>query len=180
GRAQESQAGTRAGRDALAPPRRLPRPGRSPRRPWLHPGGRGVAPVVVRSGARSRPGRPGGGPARAARAGAVRACAQLHRSWPLIAAVARLCAWAHPALWLTLPVLLLAWGADALWVGLLVVASPLLAAGLGTDTGPGRAAALAVGVLIVTSGLLLWADFAVARDLAAWLGRPRSPGTGLG
>jgi hypothetical protein len=84
-----------------------------------------------------------------------------------------LAAWLHPAVWLTLPALLIEGGPDGLWVGLLAVVGPLLARSRPAPRPPRRAAVLGAGVLVVVVILLFWANLGLAGDVAHWLGRPR-------
>lgn len=97
----------------------------------------------------------------------------------MIAAACVLAAWLHPALWLMLPVALLTAGPGGVWIGLLAVVAPLLAQARAVEPLPAAAARLATGVLVAVGGLLLWANLALAGDVAVWLGRPRWHGVAL-
>jgi hypothetical protein len=90
-----------------------------------------------------------------------------------------LAAWLHPALWLTLPALLMGGGAEGLWVGLLAVVGPLVARGRPASSLPRRASLVAAAVLVVAVAMLFWANFALAGDVALWLGRPRWEGVAV-
>ena len=85
--------------------------------------------------------------------------------------------WLGPAIWLTLPALLLAQGAGGLWPGLLVVLAPLLGLSLrarGTEPDEARAPVplVHVATFFLAVGVLIWAGLVVAGDVAARLGEP--------
>jgi hypothetical protein len=94
-----------------------------------------------------------------------------------------LAVWLTPAAWLALPALVLESGPDGLWVGLLLLVAPLLALGLTAgDTAPvqpARDALFPVVALLLVVGLLFWANFVLAGDVAAWLGAQRWQGIAL-
>ncbi|MCI0549151.1 MAG: hypothetical protein L0027_17950, partial [Candidatus Rokubacteria bacterium] len=108
----------------------------------------------------------------------------------MTAAGALLAAWLSPAMWLALPVLIVSQGAGGLWLALVVTVGPLIAVGRG-PLGPPRTAAgtaplrltrahlLPAVVLLIVVGVILWASFAFAGDVATWLGRPRWHGVAL-
>lgn len=97
-------------------------------------------------------------------------------------AVSRLlAAWLTPAMLLAVPAALATRAGDGLWLGLVLLLAPLIA--LGGRAGEGTAAPrddrgslFSVVALLITVGLLLWANIALAGDLAAWLGAPRWQG----
>jgi hypothetical protein len=88
--------------------------------------------------------------------------------------------WLSPAVWVTLPALLVALGPDALWAGLLLLVGPLLALALDSRAAAGEADGLRARLPgtagLAMGGLLLCANFAVAGDAAAVLGVPRWQG----
>ncbi len=93
--------------------------------------------------------------------------------------------WLGPAIWLTLPALLLAQGAGGLWPGLLVVVAPLLAVALrsrGAEADEARAPVplVHVAAYFLTVAVLIWAGLVVAGDVGARLGAPRWHGIALG
>jgi hypothetical protein len=96
--------------------------------------------------------------------------------------VARLLAvWLTPAVVLAVPAALAARGPDGLWLGLAVTLAPLIAlgwnAGAPTPGDPGSGETLfPVVTLLITVGVLLWANIALAGDVAAWLGARRWQG----
>ncbi len=92
------------------------------------------------------------------------------------------------AVWLT-PVTLLAVtaalcgrAADGLWLGLAWALVPLIVLGLQTGPRPAgagrdeRGSLFPVVTLLLTVGVLLWANIALAGDVAVWLGAPRWQG----
>ena len=93
--------------------------------------------------------------------------------------------WLGPAIWLTLPALLLAQGAGGLWPGLLVVVAPLLAlspppAGAPSPTRPRAPVPLVhVATFFLAVAVLIWAGLVVAGDVGARLGAPRWHGIAL-
>lgn len=92
--------------------------------------------------------------------------------------------WLGPAIWLTLPALLLAQGPGGLWPGLLVVLAPLLGLSLrarGTEPDETRAPVplVHVATFFLAVAVLIWAGLVVAGDVAARLGEPRWHGIGL-
>ena len=98
--------------------------------------------------------------------------------------VSRLLAvWLTPAVMLAVPAALTARGPDGLWVGLVVTLAPLIALGLSAralaapDLGRRPDQTLfPVITLLITVGVLLWANIALAGDVAAWLGARRWQG----
>jgi hypothetical protein len=92
--------------------------------------------------------------------------------------------WLTPAMTLAVPAALAAHGPDGLWLGLIVVLGPLIALGLAGRhpvPPPGEAprsgeALFPVVTLLLAIGVLLWANIALAGDLAAWLGARRWQG----
>jgi hypothetical protein len=83
--------------------------------------------------------------------------------------------WLTPALWLSMPTLILERGPDGLWIGLALVVVPLIALGMG----PPRPASVVpesifpVAILLFTVAILFWANMTLAGDVATWLGSPR-------
>ena len=97
--------------------------------------------------------------------------------------VARILAvWLTPVVALAVPAALAARGPDGLWLGLVVTLAPLVALGWSTGHPAATAGASADGTLfpvvtlLVTVGVLLWANIALAGDVAAWLGARRWQG----
>ncbi len=89
--------------------------------------------------------------------------------------------WLGPAIWLTLPALLLAQGAGGLWPGLLVVLAPLLALALrapGAESDEARAPVplVHVATFFLTVALLIWSGLTIAGDVSARVGAPRWQG----
>jgi len=94
-----------------------------------------------------------------------------------------LAVWLTPALWLTLPALILGGGPDGLWVGLVAVVAPLLAlvAGLRPPR-PGEGGPVPlfhVTALFLVVAALIWANLLVLGDLAGRLGLPRWHGIAI-
>ena len=95
-----------------------------------------------------------------------------------------LAVWLTPAVMLALPAALAARGPDGLWLGLVVTLAPLIALGLAArPPAPPPGAAVGAGemlfpvvTLLITVGVLLWANIALAGDVAAWLGARRWQG----
>src|SRR4030095_16522553 len=74
--------------------------------------------------------------------------------------------------------------ADGLWLGLTLSLVPLITLGLSArrheaSTDGGREALFPVVILLLTVGALLWANIALAGDVAVWLGRPRWQGIAM-
>jgi hypothetical protein len=96
--------------------------------------------------------------------------------------VARILAvWLTPAALLAVPAALATRAADGLWLGLTLSLVPLVTLGLASgrraaQPGAGREALFPVVILLLTVGVLLWANIALAGDVAVWLGRPRWQG----
>ncbi len=94
-----------------------------------------------------------------------------------------LAVWLTPAVWLTLPALILAGGPDGLWVGLAAVVAPLVAVLAGVrqsrsgDGGPVPLFHVAVLFLVVAG--LIWANLVVVGDLVGRLGAPRWHGIAI-
>ncbi|HEX5528699.1 MAG TPA: hypothetical protein VFZ82_04010, partial [Methylomirabilota bacterium] len=83
---------------------------------------------------------------------------------------------------LAVPAALCARAGDGLWLGLTLTLVPLIVLGLPARRAPGgagraeRAALFPVVTLLLTVGVLLWANIALAGDVAVWLGAPRWQG----
>src|SRR5713101_5731521 len=166
--------------DHRCPPARVPARGLPPPRRAAQPGGgyprgRALAALVVRWVPRA-------GDCRARRDPLARRAA----ARPVVArmtSVARILAvWLTPAMMLAVPAALAARGPDGLWLGLVVTLAPLIVLGWGTgrpalgdDPRPGETL-FPVVTLLVTVGVLLWANIALAGDVAAWLGARRWQG----
>ena len=94
-----------------------------------------------------------------------------------------LAVWLTPAVWLTLPALILAGGPDGLWVGLAAVVAPLVAVlarvrqARSGDGGPVPLFHVAVLFLVVAG--LIWANLVVVGDLVGRLGAPRWHGIAI-
>jgi len=86
-----------------------------------------------------------------------------------------LAVWLTPVLWLQIPALIAGRGPDGLWIGLALVLVPLIALGMrAPEPTAGRAdPVFSLAVLLLTVGILLWANLILAGDVAAWLGEPR-------
>ncbi|HKZ05001.1 MAG TPA: hypothetical protein VJU81_05970, partial [Methylomirabilota bacterium] len=86
-------------------------------------------------------------------------------------ASAVLAAWLGPAVWLTLPALLLAHGARGLWATLLVLVAPLLALLIGRPAAATRDEAAAPTPLVHVAAYfllvvaLIWAGLSMAGDV---------------
>ncbi|HEX6078777.1 MAG TPA: hypothetical protein VF197_04035 [Methylomirabilota bacterium] len=92
-----------------------------------------------------------------------------------------LAVWLTPAALLAVPAALATHAAGGLWLGLVLVLAPLIVLGLppgvraaGARETPGSL--FPVVTLLIAVGLLLWANIALAGDLAAWLGARRWQG----
>jgi hypothetical protein len=94
-----------------------------------------------------------------------------------------LAVWLTPAVLLAVPAALARRGPDGLWLGLALMLVPLIT--LGLDARPAAAATdgrrggepfFPVVMLLITVGVLLWANIALAGDVAAWLGARRWQG----
>lgn len=86
-----------------------------------------------------------------------------------------LAVWLTPVLWLSMPTLILERGPDGLWIALALTLAPLIALCAGSSDPPAQAqeASFPVLALLVTVGIVFWANMVLAGDLAAWLGSPR-------
>ena len=80
-----------------------------------------------------------------------------------------------------MPTLILERGPDGLWIGLALVLVPLiaLAAGAPEPAAGAREPAFPVVILLLTVGVLFWANMILAGDVAAWLGAPRWHGIAI-
>lgn len=95
-----------------------------------------------------------------------------------------LAVWLTPAAMLAVPAALAARGPDGLWLGLVVALAPLIALGAGAPRptalpgeSPGAGDVLfPVVTLLLAVGVLLWANIALAGDVAVWLGARRWQG----
>ncbi|HUM14715.1 MAG TPA: hypothetical protein VL086_03415 [Candidatus Nitrosotalea sp.] len=99
--------------------------------------------------------------------------------------VARILAvWLTPAVLLAVPAALAASAPDGLWLGLTVCLVPLVILGLAAGSGAAPAddgrttdgSLFPVVTLLLAVGVLLWANIALAGDVAVWLGVPRWQG----
>ena len=88
-----------------------------------------------------------------------------------------LAVWLTPVLWLSMPTLILERGPDGLWIGLALVLVPpiALAAGAPEPAAGAREPAFPVVILLLTVGVLFWANMILAGDVAAWLSAHRTP-----
>ncbi len=87
-----------------------------------------------------------------------------------------LAVWLTPAIWLGMPALVLDRGLDGLSVGLALTLAPLVALGVGTPAqrpGNERVQRFSEAVLRLVVGIVLWANIALAANVAAWFGVPR-------
>jgi hypothetical protein len=93
-----------------------------------------------------------------------------------------LAVWLTPAVVLALPAALAARGPDGLWLGLVLAFTPLMTLGLAStypettssgSRGGGGEPLFPVVTLLITVGVLLWANIVLAGDAAAWLGARR-------
>ncbi|HXA97221.1 MAG TPA: hypothetical protein VN323_16785 [Candidatus Dormibacteraeota bacterium] len=96
-----------------------------------------------------------------------------------------LAVWLTPAVVLALPAALAARGPDGLWLGLVLAFTPLMTLGLAStypettssgSRGGGGEPLFPVVTLLITVGVLLWANIVLAGDAAAWLGARRWQG----
>jgi hypothetical protein len=95
-----------------------------------------------------------------------------------------LAVWLTPVALLAVPAALAARAADGLWLGLTLTLVPLIVLGFqaGRQVAPAgagpdeRGSLFPVVTLLLTVGVLLWANIALAGDVAAWLGAPRWQG----
>jgi hypothetical protein len=89
-----------------------------------------------------------------------------------------LAVWLTPAAWLAVPALVLESGPGGLWVGLLLLVAPPLALAVsrGGAPLPSQNDLFPVLAFLLVVGLLYWANFGLAGDVAAWLGWPRWQG----
>jgi hypothetical protein len=86
-----------------------------------------------------------------------------------------LAAWLTPAVWLSIPTLIVDRGPDGLWVGLALIVVPLVALGVAPSRRDARAseAVFPVVALLFTVGILFWANLSLAGDVSVWVGWPR-------
>ena len=94
-------------------------------------------------------------------------------------AVRLLAVWLTPALWLSMPALILARGSEGLWVGLALTVAPLIALLVPGSAEPSRSDAGARfrrAVLLAVAGISIWANIGLAADVATWQGVPRWQG----
>lgn len=83
-------------------------------------------------------------------------------------------AWATPVLLLAVPTALIAGGRDGLWLGLLFVVAPLFASLAAPEpAAAGGPQSLPPAVLLLVVGVIVWANLALAGDVATWMGWPR-------
>jgi hypothetical protein len=95
-----------------------------------------------------------------------------------------LAVWLTPVALLAAPAALSTRAADGLWLGLILTLVPLIVLGLqggrpAASIGAGRderASLFPVVILLLAVGVLLWANIALAGDVAVWLGAPRWQG----
>jgi hypothetical protein len=93
-----------------------------------------------------------------------------------------LAVWLTPVALLAVPAALCGRAADGLWLGLAWALVPLIVIGLQTGPRPAgagrdeRGSLFPVVTLLLTVGVLLWANIALAGDVAVWLGAPRWQG----
>jgi len=89
-----------------------------------------------------------------------------------------LAVWLTPAALLAVPAALATHAAGGLWLGLVLLLAPLIVLGLPAAADPrnDRGSLFPVVTLLIAVGLLLWANIALAGDLAAWLGARRWQG----
>src|SRR6266850_966191 len=150
----------RAAARGLPPSRRAPEPGGE------RPGRRALAALVVRRGARADDGGARRDPL--ARVAAARLPAARMTSVARILAV-----WLTPVVALAVPAALAARGPEGLWLGLVVTLAPLIALGAGGVRPAAAEGVSAAGTLfpvvtlLVTVGVLLWANIALAGVLRA-------------
>lgn len=85
--------------------------------------------------------------------------------------------WITPPLLLAVPTVLLAHGRDGLWLALLFLIAPLFAflasASPRATESPAGAETPFLVAMLLSLGLLLWANLSLAGDVAAWMGLPR-------
>ena len=95
----------------------------------------------------------------------------------MISAAQILAVWLTPAVGLQMAAFILDRGPDGLWIGLVLTLAPLIALGAGARpaelTRGQREPLFPVVVLLLTVGILLWANIGFAGDVAAWLGMRR-------
>jgi hypothetical protein len=94
-----------------------------------------------------------------------------------------LAVWLTPAALLAVPAACAGRGPDGLWLGLALTLVPLITLGLGMVRAPAAADTRGEGaplfpvvMLLVTVGVLIWANIALAGDVAVWLGARRWQG----
>ena len=91
-----------------------------------------------------------------------------------------LAVWLTPAALLAVPAACAGRGPDGLWLGLVLTLVPLIALAPGANRPPSPPGSSADGaslfpvvMLLITIGVLLWANIALAGDVAVWLGARR-------
>src|SRR5262245_30302280 len=89
-----------------------------------------------------------------------------------------LAAWFTPAVWLSIPTLIVDRGPNGLWVGLALIVVPLVVLGAAASKRDAEAseAVFPVVALLFTVGILFWANLSLAGDVSVWLGWPRWDG----
>jgi hypothetical protein len=99
----------------------------------------------------------------------------------MISGARLLAIWLTPVVWLEMPALVVARGAEGLWVAMLLGLAPLVTLGAASRDPAAREpdAVFPVIVLLLTVGVVLWANLILAGDVAVWLGRPRWHGIAL-
>ena len=93
----------------------------------------------------------------------------------MTAAALLLAAWLTPAVWLSIPTLIVDRGPNGLWVGLALIVAPLVVLGITASRRDAEEseAVFPVVALLFTVGILFWANLSLAGDVSVWLGWPR-------
>ena len=94
----------------------------------------------------------------------------------MIGAARLLAGWLTPVMWLAPAAMVVADGPEGLWIALVVALSPLVAllvGGARASDPPATEPPLHHAILVAVIGLLVWANLALAGDVAAALGIPR-------